>query len=1033
MDIKFDNAFLASCLKAVENCDEKGKFRLAGDGKSNVRLEEMPPLQNRDIDYPKQYENTDLRGALLKGLREELSGASINGSGKKLANRKIVEISAMLSGGAVDDIDAAEVKQILSDLKRVKDQALGLSNGGEFSDWEVDDDSNVKTMADIIKGEEEWQSVVRGHNEYVKPTVAQTNFLIYGKTDAIARALDIDEEEAAQLTLDRFDRSGNDGAITFCVSGGTLPEAKTLRLTSSGFLEPAADGSEAREELNRWLGENHFVYDVIEDPAASFRASDLPEVRKFVELFARVQPEIGKEGERRMAVFNMLPDALGKVHELRRQGKLPTGAITPETWWKCLGLKGKFPGGKDPTALSRAFNTAVWEKIVDDYLTAKGWNGVAGMRECLMSGGRSGTMSDGWRKNDVQGAFMMFCNTTGCTYSQKLAFLKTSGRERSGLSMFFRPRNGTAESENIPPKYDRYEGATVRSPKDGMIPAAKSDPTAWNSFSLTGEEEDFKQLGGRFTEKQVDRILQIPNAGPEWAGAFGVEFKPRLLTIDVEKSGDDMLMAVRQPAFRAVYLGKENQKYEQGTDDMVTRYVVHKDGAYEMTGVAFENVREIPMVVTNRRMGALKVHSPTVAQTELLAQGKTAALARTLGMGEDEAARLLIDRYELAEDGAVTFRVSGGPLPEPRKLQLTADGFIVDESRRNEYAELSKLLADKDFILHGIRDAALAFNAADLKAVTGFLKFFVLTKSADGIEHSVFRSALLNILPETLERVHELRLQQGRPQHGPVSFRTWWNTLGLAGEVPAERDPKKLSQAFYDAFKEKVIGDFLSARGLKDKAVVPTALHDDFYAFARATGLSYSQKLAAMRSKDLVNADTRPVFRLAPGGALKEGRAVSLANTRSAGMTIRYAPQVQGNQTTWTTRLVVGDGKDSRDTVDGLKAQGLTDRQIRQILEIHAERLCWLGGFGLSDVPSKTTVDIEKSGADMVLTLRQPALIRKVAEKQDSEDESRVSREYEMRPEDLITRYVVHEDGAYEMAESHFEKAREKADTFVLG
>lgn len=98
-----------------------------------------------------------------------------------------------------------------------------------------------------------------------------------------------------------------------------------------------------------------------------------------------------------------------------------------------------------------------------------------------------------------------------------------------------------------------------------------------------------------------------------------------------------MLMAVRQPAFRAIYLGKENQKYEQGTDDMVTRYVVHKDGAYEMTGIAFENVREIPMVVTNRRGGALKVHSPTVAQTELLAQGKTAALARTLGMGENEA------------------------------------------------------------------------------------------------------------------------------------------------------------------------------------------------------------------------------------------------------------------------------------------------------------------------------------------------------------------------------------------------------------
>ena len=1038
MDIRFDNAFLANCMKAVESCDEMGKSRLTKDENGNVCLEGMRRLDDREIDdVQERYKNADLRSALLEGLRAELSDELITGSGKKLADRKIVEITAMLGGSATADVDAAKVKQILSDLKRVKDQALGVSDNGEFSDWEVDDDPEVNELRDIIDGEEEWQSVVRGHHAQVKPTVAQANFLIYGRTEAIARALDIDEEEAAQLTLSNFDRTPDGSVITFCVSreraDGQPPfEPKTLRLTTSGFLEPAADARAARENLNRTVSENSFAGEAIENPAASFRASDLAEVGSFLELFARVRTVGIHAVSCRTAVFNMLPDALRQVHELRRQGKLPTGAISPETWWKCLGLKGKCPGGKDQTALSRAFNAAVLEKVVDDFLTAKGWINVPGMKEWLASGYTTQNSPAGWRLNDVENAFAAFCAVTGCTYSQKLAFLKTTGHEKSVVSLFFRPCGGTAESGNAHPRYDRYAGVTVRWPKDGMIPAAKSNPKAWDSFAFAGnkvdDERQSAQLSDRFSEVQIRRILQIPNALTDWAGSFGVEDLRSLLTIDVEKSGDDMLMALRQPAFRAIRLDGDEEKYEQGADDMVTRYVVHKDGAYEMTGVTFEKTREIPMIVTKQRSVKARISSPTVAQSELLAQGKNAALARTLGIGKDEAARLLLDRFERTEDGTLEFWASGRPLSEPRKLLLTTDGFVVDESRRAEYEAFTKLLGDNAFATTGIREAALAFNVADLKAVKSFLEFFAKTELDVETEYpaDTFRSALLNILPETLERVHKLRQRQGRPPHGPISLATWWNSLGLRGEMPAERDPATLSRAFYVAFKKKVVGDFLSARGLEGEEKVPQYLRGGFADFAFAGGQSYSQKLKALRSEDGSDVEVRPVFRLAAGGALNDGTAASIDSTRQSGLRIRYAPQVQDGQTTWTTHLVVESRRESEATVTGLRNQGLTDRQIKRILDIPEERRAWLGGFGLSAIPSKTTVDVEKSGADMVLTLRQPALIRQP----DGENQNR-SLNFEMRPDDLITRYVVHADGSYEMADSHFEKAREKSERFM--
>ena len=606
MDIKLINPNVLAYMDAVKDCNERGKFRLSGD-KQKIGVREYKPLEGRVVsDIETLYENGNLRTGLLIAMRDELLSEKIDlgdgrvkdlsDGGRRLAERKLADLTKPLrAAGANDDLDAAEVKQILTELKTVKDQVVGLSD--RFSDWEVDDDPDAR--------EEEWQSVVRGHNPDVKPTVGQKNLLIYGKTDALARALDISEDEVARLSFDQFAQA-SDGTITFRVFGddgadGAAFEPRTVRLTVGGFIEPADGHKAERDELNKLISDRFFAFG-LENPAASFRASDLNDVKAFLRLFAPradVLPN-ALEMDNRHSVFNMLPDALRLVHDLRRQGKLSLGPISPETWWKCLGLKGKFPGGQRQM-LARAFNAAVREKTVDDFLEAKRWNDIKGMKEWLASGFKAKKPVT-WCPTFVYQLFGPFCATTEFTHSQKLALLKTKGCALSDVNPFFRPLGDSASSIIGNVSESRYKGVTIRMPKDGVIPAAMGREDAWDSFAVSDRKGEYTEKTNAlrkrgFSDRQIGRILPLVDANPKQVAGLGVISPNSMMKIDVEKSGTDMLLAIRQPAFRPISGGQTDDldakcKYELRADDVVRRFVVHQDGSYEMTGLSFEKVRE---------------------------------------------------------------------------------------------------------------------------------------------------------------------------------------------------------------------------------------------------------------------------------------------------------------------------------------------------------------------------------------------------------------------------------------------------------
>ena len=604
MDIKITNQFLLASMNAVKDCDEWGKSYLSGstDGK-NISLKEKPKsILTREIkNVETLFENGNLRSALKAGLADELlTVQGLTDTGRRLAERKLTEFRTRLDADVDGYLDGAEVKQILTELKAVKDQVVGLS--GDFSAWEIDDDPDAP--------EEEWQSVVRGHNPDVKPTEGQKNLFIYGMTDALSRALDLSEDEVARLNFGQFEQSA-DGTITFRVfsengTGKAAFEPRTVRMTVGGFIEPADGQEEKRNQLNELCTSRFFAHPTIENPAASFRASDLDDVAAFLKLFApSSRMPVGFEADRRYAVFNMLPDALRLVHDLRRQGNLAAGAISPETWWKCLGLKGKFPGGNGET-LTKAFNAAVREKVIDDFLEAKKWNGIAGMKDWLLSGYTT-RKPVSWPNTFVSSLYSAFCATTGCTYSQKLALLKTEGWAKSGMSLFFRPSHSPASrSVSRTINTDRFKGVTVRTPKDGAPSAARGIEGAWDSFAVSNNDEYSKKfdalLARGFSENQVGQIFKIADGNPVFTAGFGIASPISMMKIDVEKSGEDMVVTLRQPAFRPIGGGQSKADtskctYEFRADDLVSRYVVRPDGSHELSGLSFEKARESARIV----------------------------------------------------------------------------------------------------------------------------------------------------------------------------------------------------------------------------------------------------------------------------------------------------------------------------------------------------------------------------------------------------------------------------------------------------
>ena len=82
-----------------------------------------------------------------------------------------------------------------------------------------------------------------------------------------------------------------------------------------------------------------------------------------------------------------------------------------------------------------------------------------------------------------------------------------------------------------------------------------------------------------------------------------------LMKIDIEKSGENMLLAIRQPALRPISDGpsKAECKYELRADDVVRRFVVRPDGSYEMSGLSFEKVRESAQIIDGTMLGGAEM------------------------------------------------------------------------------------------------------------------------------------------------------------------------------------------------------------------------------------------------------------------------------------------------------------------------------------------------------------------------------------------------------------------------------------------
>ena len=625
MDIKFTTSKLNAYWNAVKDCDAKSVSRLARNIENgSLTLEQGGRLEDREIeqlspeDQAKyRLQNSSARAMLLQSLSEELEGLKLTGSALDFAEQYLAGLRIKLDGpGKHGDpvftngsaLDGRDVKQILSHFETVKSQAEGLK--GEFSSW------NIGDYDPDNPGELEWQSVVRGHNDAVRPNGRQTDLLVYGKCAALVKAMGITPEQSDQIDLTDFAQKP-DGTIT-CKARRDGAVVDELTLDADGVLTAKSQEAEFAALANEMANDYSASVGSLKNPASAFDAADVKAVREFLRFFALTPMRYDKPYQSqlpRSVVLNLLPDALAKIHDLRQKGKLKGETVSLSTWWTSLGLKPGFPGGKDNGKLSAAFYDAVEEKMIDDFVKAKGWDrlendfSVQELKAWMKDAG-DGLPPGGWARKAIVEPFGQFCAATGQAYSQKLRWLTTADRTTMEIKDFYRTQVGRGGACDKTDGFTgtRADGAKVlyRSVDEANLGGRAEH--VYHNNDEADKELFAKLLKQGFTSQQLKRVFEIPNADIEWLGSFGTTPNLQGMTLELEASGEDMLLIMRQPVECLVrdrvegWKGAEMrqpQVFNRTTEDMVIKFSVHPDGSYERAGLAFERAvdRQEPVLV----------------------------------------------------------------------------------------------------------------------------------------------------------------------------------------------------------------------------------------------------------------------------------------------------------------------------------------------------------------------------------------------------------------------------------------------------
>ena len=593
MDIKFSNANLTKYWDAVKDCDEKGSQRLNLRQEGEWVVVESVPLKDHQVEQSqapaREGMNRQLRTELYQGLQDELSGLNVGDSGQTVVRSYLEDVRTKLMGSAgpdeggtesVTDLDSREVRQILSEAGEKKSRVI-VENLG----WDV---------ADLDDGQElEWQSVTRGRHATVKANDRQVNTLVYGKSAALSRALGVTMAEADALDLGNFAQAA-DGTISFDATRQVEGRAVTerLQLGVDGLLTSESRDA-AYKPLADVLSGNEWSISCYEmkSPERAFHVANVAEIVKFLNFYGSVELPERNYLDRipKTALFNLMQDADKEIQRLRESGKLKGNAITNETWWKCLGLKGKFPKGAKGATLATAFQEAVVAKTIDDFLEAKGWDKLADEKTGLTIRqwyyGAFGLQAPrNWGGKFLSQALFGFANAIGISYSQKLKLLKTPALSRQPL-VFDAPTRQSVGKCSGP--FSLGVSTRAKGMRIKYRPADK--PTQWKTHVVVGDENTLADLtAAGFTPQQIHRVGGIANDDPELF--MGLDVVPHLMKaqVTVEKKGPDMSLTVRMPAIRVLHGNEDGSQHCVTTlDDLVLKFAVKPDGSYEGTGISF--------------------------------------------------------------------------------------------------------------------------------------------------------------------------------------------------------------------------------------------------------------------------------------------------------------------------------------------------------------------------------------------------------------------------------------------------------------
>lgn len=565
MDIRFSSASLEKYHGAVGDFDEKEPEALTQRQDGDWTIVETKPLGSRRIE---QVRNRDPEVGCGQ-LRTALAGSADSVGGV---------------AGAVTDLGSREVKPARSEADERSARAAVEELG-----WSV--------VGQEDEGRElEWQSVTRGRHATVKANDRQVSVFVYGKSAALSRALGITTAETDAMDLINF-RQEEDGAISFDatrrVGGETVSERLLLR--ADGLLTSAS--REARyKPLADVLAKGDWVYPTVSmsNPEHAFNVANAAEIARFFDFYTQaglIEGNFGGDDVSREALFSLMQDADREIQQLRESGKLKKdGAISNETWWKCLGLKGRYPKGVEGAALAAEFKKAVLTKAIDDYIEAKGWDRLADpktgetLREWYSKDG-SDSRPMNWSATFLSQSFRGFVSAIGIPYSQKLRILKepVPSRQQPVFDVPAEVRQGGCSAS-------RELGVTKRMKGMKITYRPADNPNQWKTHVIEGYEktlEDLKKAG--FTPQQIHRVGSIANDYPALFGGLGMVLDQSKVHVTAEKKGQDASLTVRMPVIKALsgLDGGSGTRNVMTVDDLVLKYNVRPDGSYENTGIAF--------------------------------------------------------------------------------------------------------------------------------------------------------------------------------------------------------------------------------------------------------------------------------------------------------------------------------------------------------------------------------------------------------------------------------------------------------------